>query len=112
MSVAVSGGDVPDINIGFAYNLIVNTGNSGQGSLRQFIANANAIGSASGTTANLSEFRIPATDPGFAAGVAVIAPSTDLPVITDGGTKSTVRPKRRTTATRTLQFLAPAAPSV
>ena len=62
VSVAVSGADVANVNFGFAYNLIVNTNNSGQGSLDNFIDNANAIGSANGTTANSSEFRIPVAD--------------------------------------------------
>ena len=86
VSVAVSGADVTGVNFGFAYNLIVNTNNSGQGSLDNFIDNANAIGSANGTTANSSEFRIPGTDPNFAAGVARISPTSALSPITDSGT--------------------------
>ena len=69
-SVTVSGADVPNNNFGFAYNLIVNTNNSGQGSLDRFIRNANAIGSANGTTANYSEFSVPVA--ALTAGVAVI----------------------------------------
>lgn len=73
VAVTVSGADETNVNFGFAYNLIVNTnddglGNtlrSGQGSLRQFIKNANAIGTAGSTTANSSEFRVPTTDPGY-----------------------------------------------
>ena len=64
-SVTVSGGDIADINFGFAYNLIVNTNNAGQGSLANFIDNANAIGSANGTTANSGyRGRIPTWRPG------------------------------------------------
>ena len=85
-NVTVSGADVPNNNFGFAYNLIVNTSNSGQGSLRQFIDNANDIGSAGGTTANSSEFRVPATDPGFVAGVAEYTPATAYPILNDPGT--------------------------
>ena len=67
VSVTVSGADVTGVNFGFAYNLIVNrTDDAGadnirstQGSLRQFIKNANAIGTANGTTANVSQFRVP-----------------------------------------------------
>ena len=67
VTVTVSGSDVGSVNFGFAYNLIVNTGDdtnadnvrSKQGTLRQFIKNANAIGTAGGTTANISQFRIP-----------------------------------------------------
>ena len=59
--MTVSGGDVTGVDFGFAYNLIVNTDDdanadnarSKQGSLRQFIKNANAIGTAGGTTAEL-----------------------------------------------------------
>ncbi|MFH1311994.1 MAG: YCF48-related protein [Candidatus Eisenbacteria bacterium] len=97
VSVTVSGADVSDVNLGFAYNLIVNTDDdinadnvrSKQGSLRQFIKNANAIGTAGGTTANSSQFRIrvPTPLPGFNA-VASIAPVAALPAISDatGGT--------------------------
>ncbi|MEZ4648047.1 MAG: right-handed parallel beta-helix repeat-containing protein [Candidatus Eisenbacteria bacterium] len=64
VSVTVSGGNVTGVDCGFAYNLIVNTLDDGaantsrsdQGSLRQFLKNANAIGAAGGTTANSSEF--------------------------------------------------------
>ena len=83
-SVTVSGADVPNINMGFAYNLIVNTNNSGQGSLDRFIRNANAIGSANGTTANYSEFSVPVAD--LTAGVAVISTTAALPPLTDAGT--------------------------
>ena len=83
-SVTVSGADLPNNNFGFAYNLIVNTNNSGQGSLDRFIRNANAIGSANGTTANYSEFRVPNAD--LTAGVALIEPTTALPALTDAGT--------------------------
>ena len=83
-SVTVSGADVSNINFGFAYNLIVNTNNSGQGSLDRFIRNANAIGSANGTTANYSEFAVPVAD--LTAGVALIEPTTALPALTDPGT--------------------------
>ncbi|MBT8102465.1 MAG: right-handed parallel beta-helix repeat-containing protein, partial [Gammaproteobacteria bacterium] len=86
VSVTVSGADVSNVNLGFAYNLVVNTLDGGQGSLRQFLRNANEIDNKNGTTASSSEFRIPASDPGFAAGVAVIAPSTALPSIADAGT--------------------------
>ncbi len=83
-SVTVSGADVTGVNFGFAYNVIVNTNNAGQGSLGQFIANANAIGSANGTTANYSEFVVPAG--ALTAGVAVITPTAALAAISDAGT--------------------------
>lgn len=92
VSVTVSGADVANVNFGFAYNLIVNTSDdanaltarSKQGSLRQFIKNANAIGSAGGTTANSSRFRIPAAL--LVGGVATISPLSELPILSDGGT--------------------------
>ncbi|MGB5353751.1 MAG: choice-of-anchor Q domain-containing protein, partial [Woeseia sp.] len=85
-TATVSGVDLGGVNLGFAYNVIVKTAPTGQGSLGQFILNSNAIGSAAGTTANSSEFTIPATDPGFAAGVAVITVTAALPPVTDAAT--------------------------
>ncbi len=60
VSITISGADVSDVDFGFAYNLIVNTADDGlanatrsdQGSLRQFIKNANAIGTGGATTAS------------------------------------------------------------
>ena len=57
--MAVSGASVTGVNFGFAYNLIVNTADDGladsarsqQGSLRQFIKNANAT-TTNGTAAD------------------------------------------------------------
>jgi parallel beta-helix repeat protein len=80
VTVSVSGGDVSDVNFGFAYNLIVNTLDDGladntrsdQGSLRQFLKNANAIGTAGGTTANYSRFRIPGAGPQMVSTVSVL----------------------------------------
>ena len=96
VTVTVSGADVTGVDLGFAYNLIVNAGSdanadtarSKQGSVRQFLKNANAIGSAGGTTANASQFRIPTSDPNYNAGIGVftISPTTLLPAIADAGT--------------------------
>ena len=95
VTVTVSGADVTGVDIGFAYNLIVNTADdaladsarSQQGSLRQFIKNANGIATAGGTTASASQFRVPA---GLLEGngVAAIATVAALPVVSDasGGT--------------------------
>ncbi len=90
VSVTVSGADVAGVDFGFAYNLIVTVADdsnadnvrSQQGSLRQFIKNANAIGSAGGTTANVSQFRLVGTAP------YTIQPVAALPAISDtsGGT--------------------------
>jgi parallel beta-helix repeat protein len=92
LSVTVSGANVSNVHFGFAYNLIVNkdddsnavTVRSKQGSLRQFIKNANAIGTAGSTTANSSQFRIPAGL--LVGGVATIQPPISLPTLTDNGT--------------------------
>jgi hypothetical protein len=73
VTVTVGGEAVTGVNLGFAYNLIVNTiddladngERSQQGSLRQFIKNANGIRNVVATTANNSQFRIPTTDPGY-----------------------------------------------
>ncbi len=95
LSITVSGAEVSGVNFGFAYNLIVNTADdaladsarSRQGSLRQFIKNANGIATAGGTTASASQFRVPA---GLldGNGVAAIATVAALPVVSDasGGT--------------------------
>jgi parallel beta-helix repeat protein len=88
--VIIGGAGVNGVDLGFSYNLIVNSLNGGQGSLRQFLLNGNA---AAGV--NASQFNIPSdtdpfgrpADPNFAAGVAVIAPTSLLPVITDGATQ-------------------------
>ncbi|MBT8110118.1 MAG: right-handed parallel beta-helix repeat-containing protein [Gammaproteobacteria bacterium] len=87
-SVVIDTADVANVNFGFAYNLIANTNNAGQGSLRQFVDNANEIGSAGGTTANSSEFRIPLSDPNYnaALGAHTITLSSALPLITDSQT--------------------------
>ncbi len=43
VTVDASGGDVSGIDFGFNFNVVVNTNNSGQGSLRQFILNSNLL---------------------------------------------------------------------
>ena len=67
--------DVLGVDFGFSYNLIVNTLNSGQGSLDQYLANANAV-----TGANTSFFEIDG------AGPHTITPTTELTTISDGTT--------------------------
>jgi parallel beta-helix repeat protein len=91
VTVAIAGGaGVTGVDLGFSYNLIVNSLNAGQGSLRQFLLNSNAVAGA-----NASQFNIPSSsdpfgrpaDPNFILGVAVIEPTTLLPTITDGSTQ-------------------------
>jgi hypothetical protein len=95
-TVTVTGADVPNVNLGFAYNLIVNTSDdnrnpdvrSTQGSLRQFIKNANAIGAAGGTTANSSQFRmqVPANQSsGADTWWRFTVANRDLPALSDNG---------------------------
>jgi hypothetical protein len=96
LPVTVSGADVTSVDFGFAYNLIVNveddgladTTRSDQGSLRQFLKNANAIGAANGTTANSSVFamQVPANQSAGAYSWWRISPVKVLPDIADGRT--------------------------
>jgi len=82
--VNVGGAGVAGVDFGFAYNLIVNTADTGQGSLRQFLLNAAAIAGP-----NAGQFSIPTTDPGFNtpyANAFTILPGSALPALTDGGT--------------------------
>jgi hypothetical protein len=115
-TVTLSTNPVPALNVDFGYNFdtVVNTNSTGQGSLRQFITNANALdntnldqvqastgGNDPAPTVETSIFMIPdglahagltaynaTTNPGLATqlpnGVAVITPATTLPAI--GGT--------------------------
>ena len=76
------------VNFGFSYQLVVNTNDSGPGSLRQFLLNANAIAGP-----NHAYFSIPdgtflqlPRDPGVVSGVASISLQSALPEINDAGT--------------------------
>jgi hypothetical protein len=96
-TITVNSSNLPNVNFGFAYNLIVHTTDdnrgtgtrSTQGSLRQFIKNANSIGSAGGTTANTSQFRMmvpPNQSSGADAWWRITAANLDLPALADGNT--------------------------
>ena len=95
VTVVVSGADVTGVDFGLAYNLIVNASDdsnadsvrSRQGSLRQFLKNANAIGTGGGTTANSSQFRmqVAANQSSGADSWWRISPSVALPSLADGG---------------------------
>jgi parallel beta-helix repeat protein len=99
--------DVGGIDFGYNFDTIVNTSNNGQGSLAQFILNSNAL--PNGTLdqvvnsifdppsgREVSIFMIPnqSAHPGLRAGlanqltngVAVISPTTLLPIVTDNST--------------------------
>ncbi|WP_457550689.1 right-handed parallel beta-helix repeat-containing protein, partial [Archaeoglobus sp.] len=70
------------IDFGFSFDVIVNTRDEGQGSIGQFILNANAI-----KGDDRAEFRIPTTDPNYQNGVFTISLSEgDLPTIEDANT--------------------------
>ncbi|MEZ4840361.1 MAG: Calx-beta domain-containing protein [Flavobacteriaceae bacterium] len=106
VSTIVMGNEgVVGVDFGFNFNTIVNTNNSGQGSLRQFIINSNALNEtgmdqvansifdpAGGT--DVSIFMIPPTsdplgrtaDPNYSSGVFNIQITSDLPAITDNDT--------------------------
>ena len=96
-TVTVSNADIAGIDFGFSFNLVVNVNNSGQGSLRQFITNANALGDAglaiSGRSAGIDHavFMISngsasaglrSTLNYFTAGIAIISPTSALPTVT------------------------------
>ncbi len=93
------------LDFGFNFNTIVNTNATGQGSLAQFIENANNLGNSGinieansifdpAAGQDVSIFMIPSnsdplgrtTDPNFSGGVATITATTILPVITDDNT--------------------------
>jgi hypothetical protein len=84
VAVTLAGANLANVNFGFTFNLIVNTLDSGQGSLRRFLLNANAI---AGT--NEAQFNIPLTDPNYSTFILngfLIRPLTALPLITGEGT--------------------------
>jgi uncharacterized repeat protein (TIGR01451 family) len=96
--VTLASAAVTGIDFGFNFDTTVNVNDSGQGSLRQFIANANALGNGglaqSGLVAGKDNavFMISngtaaaglrVANNYFAGGVATIAPGTALPTITD-----------------------------
>jgi trimeric autotransporter adhesin len=107
----LSTNDTAGVDFGFNFNTIVSTNDSGQGSLRQFINNSNALANTSLNQVGqipdyeTSIFMIPngVANPGqntsysnqLTSGVAVINLASDLPTITDtktrlnGGTQTT-----------------------
>src|SRR5262249_39255088 len=89
-----------DLDFGFNFDTVVNTNDSGQGSLRQFVINSNTLGNTGlaqvGQTAGAeaSIFMIPSAadplgrpaDPNFIAGRAVITLLSPLPGVTQSDT--------------------------
>ncbi|MFO7167569.1 MAG: right-handed parallel beta-helix repeat-containing protein [Chloroflexota bacterium] len=85
-NVVVTVGTEPlsGVDFSFAYNPITSTRDSGQGTLRQFILNANAIDGA-----HAAGFSIPTSDPNFntiISGAFVIQPLSALPELSGGQT--------------------------
>lgn len=97
-TVAVGVVAVAGVNFGFNFDAVVNTNNTGQGSLRQFITNANALSNTglaqSGLTAGIenaiwmisngsSSAGLRSGNNFFTGSVATIAPTSALPAVTD-----------------------------
>jgi parallel beta-helix repeat protein len=98
-SVAIGTSDVTGINFGYNFNTIVNTNDSGQGSLRQMITNANGMTGTQTTQFMISGgsavngLRAGLTNQ-LTSGVAIITPVTVFPTISgtlvfDGTTQTT-----------------------
>jgi parallel beta-helix repeat protein len=91
VTVTVSSASVAGVDFGFSYNLVSSAKDTGQGSLRQFITNANTIAGSDSVEfmiASSADSLGRAADPNFAAGVATINPAIALPDLNDatGGT--------------------------
>lgn len=89
--VTLGAASVNELDFGYSFNLIVNTNDAGQGSLRQFILNSNALDQ---SDADRAYFMIPVpadplgrpADPNVVAGRAVISLESALPAITGDAT--------------------------
>ncbi len=57
-SIAVAGTDIAGVDFGFNFSTVVNTNDSGQGSLRQFITNANTLDGQTGLAQNGSRINM------------------------------------------------------
>jgi len=87
--VTVGASNITGLDFGFNFSTIVNTNDSGQGSLRQWITNANTLGgetslAQAGRTAGVesSIFMLRTTDANYSGGVWTITPSSALPTLT------------------------------
>lgn len=91
--VTVSNGDVINVNFGFNFSTIVNTKNTGQGSLRQFVINSNLLANSGLSQAGLSNtyeysiFAIPTNDAGYNGSYFTIVLTSALPDIVDSFTR-------------------------
>lgn len=102
-AVTLGVADVAGLDFGFNFDTIVRTADTGQGTLRQFLLNANALGNAGLAQAGLpagsetSVFMVtdglahPGLRAGLAnqltAGVALFLPASALPALTDASTR-------------------------
>ena len=100
--VTLGSSSIAGLDFGFNFDTIVSTRDSGQGSLRQFIVNANALsnsglaqtGQSAGKEVSIFMVSDGAAHPGLraglanqlAGGVAVITPLSALPALTDANT--------------------------
>ena len=94
----ITGIAISDVDFGYSFNVVVNKNNAGQGSVRQFLTNANALGNAglaqAGRAAAIDNAVFMLADgtarPGlqasypsmFVGGIATIAPTSALPTVT------------------------------
>jgi len=102
-TAVVTAADIIDVDFGFNFDVIVNTNNDAQGSLRQFIANAQLLGG-DGSLAQVGQtvglettiFMIPTSDPGyngsgngeFTIALDSFLPSVSTPMAIDGSTQT------------------------
>jgi trimeric autotransporter adhesin len=113
-SVTVDTSNISGLDFGFNFDTIVNTNNAGQGSLRQFILNANALAGADRTLFMISDG---AAHPGLRAGlpnqltgaVGALFPPRRFPLSRMLSPCSTARPRPPTWAITTLRCWGPAA---
>jgi len=98
-TVVLGASNITGVEFGYSYNVIVNKNNTGQGSLRQFLLNANALSNTglaqSGLTAGIDNAVFMLADgaarPGltasyatmFVSSIATVAVASELPSITD-----------------------------
>ena len=103
--VANASDDRTGLDFGFNFDTVVNTNDAGQGSLRQFVLNSNALANTGlaqqGLTAGVetSIFQIPKTDANFQNGVAKITLSSTLVI---GGANAASTALDGTTQTRDI----------
>ncbi len=102
-AVTLASASIAGVDFGFGFDVVVNANDAGQGSLRQFLLNANALGNAGlaqvgqtpGTETSVFMVSDGAVHPGLRAGlpnlltggVVIIPASTTLPALSDPATR-------------------------